>query len=191
MATESKVRHLAIIMDGNGRWAQQHNLPRIEGHKAGARRVFDIMEEVQKFKIEYLTLYTFSTENWKRSPAEVAGLMNLLETELETRLPELMARGVRLKTIGRTAGLWNGPRVKLEKAIEATQNNRNGTLILALNYGGRAEIADAAQRIAQDAANGKLNPGSITEKNLCQLSLRPGTAGPGTDDPYFRRIAFK
>ena len=107
------VRHVAIIMDGNGRWADRRGLPRVEGHRQGARQVSEVLEAAQEAGVEFLTLYAFSTENWKRPPSEVAALMGLLEEFLDDKLPELMEKNVRLRTVGRTDGLPAGARRKL------------------------------------------------------------------------------
>ena len=156
-------RHLAIIMDGNGRWAKKRLLPRTEGHRAGADAVVRVTKAARELGVRYLTLYAFSTENWKRPATEVGALMSLLAHFLDTKLATLIADGVQLKTIGRTEGLPEPARSKLLDAVEKTRNNTAQTLILALNYGGRAEIADAARRIADDARAGRLDPAAMDE----------------------------
>ena len=155
------VRHVAIIMDGNGRWADRRGLPRVEGHRQGARQVSEVLEAAQEAGVEFLTLYAFSTENWKRPPSEVAALMGLLEEFLDDKLPELMEKNVRLRTVGRTDGLPAGARRKLLAAIKATAGNTAGTLNLALNYGGRAEIVDAVNRILSEKPTGKIDENSF------------------------------
>lgn len=155
------VRHVAIIMDGNGRWADRRGLPRVEGHRQGARQVSEVLEAAQEAGVKFLTLYAFSTENWKRPPSEVAALMGLLEEFLDDKLPELMEKNVRLRTVGRTDGLPAGARRKLLAAIKATAGNTAGTLNLALNYGGRAEIVDAVNRILSEKPTGKIDENSF------------------------------
>ncbi len=143
-------RHVAIIMDGNGRWAEQRGLPRVEGHRQGSLQVIKVMEAAQEAGVEYLTLYAFSTENWKRPPTEVAALMRLLEEFIDDRLPELMERGVRLLTMGRPEQLPFLLTRKIDRAIRQTAGNTKGTIIIALNYGGRAEIVDAVGKLLAD-----------------------------------------
>lgn len=167
------IRHVAIIMDGNGRWAEARGLARKEGHRAGADAVSVALESAIRNKIEVLTLYAFSTENWKRPIAEVTALMELLERFIDDKLPELQEKNICLKTVGRTAGLPPGARKKLLAAIEATKNNTACTLVLALNYGGRAEIADAAAAIAADVASGKLKASQIDEAAFCRYLYAP------------------
>ena len=181
------IRHVAIIMDGNGRWAEQRGLPRTAGHRQGAKQVSEVLEAANECGVEFLTLYAFSTENWKRPPAEIAALMNLLEEFIDRNLPELQKREVRLRTIGRTGGLPAGARKKLLAAVEATKNNAKGTLNLALNYGGRADIVDAARAFAaRCAAGGAAAPGDHRGE-LPQLPLRAGYSGSGSADPDQRR----
>jgi len=170
---EKKLRHMAIIMDGNGRWADKRSLPKSEGHRAGAQAVSTALANAMKFGIEYLTLYAFSTENWKRPIGEVTALMGLLEKFIDDKLPELHEKKIRLKTVGRTAGLPPGARKKLLNAIAETASYNRCTLVLALNYGGRAELADAARRIAEDAASGVLKPGKVDEKILAGYLYDP------------------
>ena len=172
------IRHLAIIMDGNGRWAERRGLPRTEGHRAGAETVLKAVESARELGIEYLTLYAFSTENWKRSPLEVSALMNLLGEFLDNQLPRMLQEGVRLRTIGRTDGLPAMVRNKLRSAIAATAAGTNGTLTLALNYGGRAEIADAARRIAGAVRDGKLAPDAVDEKLFAHYLYDPELPDP-------------
>jgi undecaprenyl diphosphate synthase len=172
------VRHVAIIMDGNGRWAERHGLQRIEGHREGAEAVKKAVETAQEIGLEYLTLYAFSTENWNRSKDEVDGLMHLLEEFLDTQLATINEKGVRLKTIGRTWELPESVRKKLLKAVEETSNNTGGTLVLALNYGGRAEIADAAKKIALDAIDKKLDPDKIDESVFADYLYDPELPDP-------------
>lgn len=173
-----KISHVAIIMDGNGRWADRRGLPKVEGHRQGARQVSEVLNAARDFGIEILTLYAFSTENWKRPLTEVRALMGLLEEFLDEKLPELMENRVRLRTIGRTDGLYPGARRKLLAAIEATAGNDRGTLNLALNYGGRAEIVDAVNRIAAEAAQSGGKGVSITEESFRNYLYAPDLPDP-------------
>lgn len=154
--------HVAIIMDGNGRWAKKRNLPRIEGHRAGIRTVREIVEAAGSLGLGYITLYTFSSENWNRPPGEVRGLMNLLAETLERELPDLHRNGVRLRTIGDISILPKRNREALEAAIEETSGNRGLTLVLALNYGGRDEIVRGVRTIAMQVKNGELDPAKVS-----------------------------
>ena len=144
------VNHLAIIMDGNGRWAQSRGLERTAGHRAGADNVLEIMRAAKEFNIKYLTLYAFSTENWKRPVDEVSALMALIPEFCSGRLQDMMKNGVRLRTIGRTSDLPLAARTVLLNTIEKTKNNDKFTLNIALSYGGRAEIVDAVNKMLKD-----------------------------------------
>ena len=143
--------HIAIIMDGNGRWAKQRGLPRIEGHRRGVETARAIIDASRELGIRYLTLYAFSVENWSRPRAEVSALMGLLEQFLRRETKVLVKNHIRLHTIGRTAELPAGPRAELERAVKATSQFEEWHLVLALNYGGRGEILDAARAFAGDA----------------------------------------
>lgn len=169
-------RHVAIIMDGNGRWAQQLHRPRIEGHREGMESVRDAVKCSSQLGISYLTLYAFSTENWKRPAAEVRFLMGLLETYLRKELAELHANDVRIRTIGKTNALPKSVQRVLEDAIQQTASNTGLTLTLALSYGGRQDIARAVQMIAFDVRRGKLSPEDLTEQAIAshlQTSFMP------------------
>ena len=155
-------RHVAIIMDGNGRWAKERGLPRLEGHRAGAESVRECVEACKQIGIEYLTLYAFSSENWNRPPAEVSALMTLLERFLDQKANEMMKQDVRLTAIGHLDRLPEKTRDKLNKAIERTANNKSLTLVLALSYGSREEITEAARSLVKDAVEGRLAPGDVT-----------------------------
>ena len=143
-------RHIAIIMDGNGRWAKEHNLPRALGHKAGVEAIRRIVKESNKLGVEYLTLYAFSTENWKRPLKEVNSLMKLLVDYLKSEIEELNANDVVINSIGDISKLPKICRLELDNAYEKTRNNKGLTLNLALNYGGRNEIVDAVKEICLD-----------------------------------------
>jgi len=173
-----KLRHIAVIMDGNGRWAEQHKLDRLEGHKKGSEVVLEIVKAAKEIGLEYLTLYAFSTENWKRPSFEVNGLMNILNDFLTTRLNELMENGIRLKTIGRTEQLPENIKRNLNDAIRKTANNKSGTLVLALSYGGRAEIVDAVKKIVKDAKDGKINSKDVDEACFARYLYDPEIPDP-------------
>lgn len=150
-------RHIAIIMDGNGRWARQRHLPRVEGHRAGAEAVRDTVEACAELGIEVLTLYAFSAENWRRPISEVMTLMSMLVEYLQKELKTLEENDIRLMTIGRTQELPLPAQEALKYAINKTKNNQGLILNLALNYGGQIEILDAVSRIIQDIENKKLS----------------------------------
>lgn len=173
-----KIKHVAIIMDGNGRWAKKRNLPKLEGHKAGEKAVRRAVDLAEEFGIEYLTLYAFSTENWKRSPKEVMGLMNLLGDSIERNLDELHEKGIRIRVMGRVERIPAHTRRKLDHAVAVTAENSKGNLVIALNYGGRAEIADAAAKIAGLAASGELNPSTIDENLFAKYLYAPDIPDP-------------
>jgi len=150
--------HIAIIMDGNGRWAKQRGLPRIEGHRRGVETVRSIIDGAKEQGIRYLTLYAFSVENWKRPQEEVGALMSLLEYFLKREVATLVKNQVRLLTIGRTQDLPEVVRRQLDIAIAATSHFTEHTLVLALNYGSRTEVVDAARAYAAAIAAGKISP---------------------------------
>jgi undecaprenyl diphosphate synthase len=159
-------RHIAIIMDGNGRWASERGLPRIKGHEAGSTSVRAVTEECVALGVEYLTVYAFSTENWKRPPEEVSALWTLLEEFVAQELPTMMENNVKLRTIGRTHELPASSQRALEKAIAETSGNTAITLILALNYSGRSELVDAARSLCAQAAAGTLDPASVEAETI-------------------------
>ena len=175
---EKKIRHVAIIMDGNGRWAERHGLPKTEGHRRGANQVSVILEAAQEAGIEFLTLYAFSTENWKRSAQEVSALMGLMEKFLDEKIPELMEKNVRLRAIGRLYDLPVNVRSKLFRAIEATRENSAGTLIFALSYGGRAEIVDGVNRYLEEAWKSGRKPAKLTEESFRNCLYAPDVPDP-------------
>jgi len=142
--------HVAIIMDGNGRWARRKGLPRVEGHRKGAEVVENVVRWSAEFGIKYLTLYTFSTENWRRPKEEVEFLFSLLVEKLETKAPELIKENVRLRFMGRLEDLPEKLKNKCRETEEMTKSNDGLNLIIALNYGGRAEIVDAVERILKE-----------------------------------------
>jgi undecaprenyl diphosphate synthase len=159
-------RHVAIIMDGNGRWATQRGRPRLFGHHAGAKRVREIVEACPDFGVEYLTIFAFSTENWKRTQVEVAGLMSLFRRYITKEMKALKVEGVRVRFIGDRVRL-DDKLIKLMNALEReTEHNTRVHLTIALNYGGRDEVARATQRLALDVAAGKLDPADVDEETL-------------------------
>ncbi|MBC7329051.1 isoprenyl transferase [bacterium] len=149
-------RHIAIIMDGNGRWAQRRGLPRLEGHLAGVGAVRRIVEACRDLGIPYLTLYTFSTENWRRPKEEVEGLMMLLREQLRSQTPELKEKGVRVIVIGKRDELPLDLQAEIKRSEEETAQNKDLHLILAINYGGRAEIVQACKRIIEKVKSGEI-----------------------------------
>ena len=159
-------RHVAIIMDGNGRWAKQRGLPRVAGHKAGAEAVRRAMQAAVDNGVEVLTLYAFSSENWKRSSEEISDLTGLMRFYLERELATLNEEGVRLKLIGDYSAFGPDLLSRLERAIEHTAKNNRLTLVVALNYGSRAEIAEAARKLAGKAASGEIAVEAIDEEAL-------------------------
>jgi len=154
-------RHIAIIMDGNGRWANARGLPRAEGHRAGAESVREAVETCRQIGVKFLTLYAFSSENWNRPKKEVNALMKLLERFLREKLPEMLKQNVKLHAIGRLHMLPEKCRGQIDKAIASTRNNTGLNLVLALSYGSREEIVDATRAIASKVAAGELSPDDI------------------------------
>lgn len=160
------LRHVAIIMDGNGRWAEERGLPRIEGHRRGARVVRDITTYARELGLDYLTLYSFSRQNWRRPPLEVAGLMGLLREYCEGERQTLMDNEIKLTTIGDTSRLPPKTRGALLKLCEDTRRNDKMTLCLALDYGGREEIVGAVRQLAAEVASQRLHPEDVTEATI-------------------------
>lgn len=156
-------RHVAIIMDGNGRWAVRRGLPRVAGHKGGAEAVRRALQAAADHGVEVLTLYAFSSENWRRSSEEIADLTGLMRFYLERELAALQKEGVRLRLIGDYSAFGADLVSRLERAVERTAHNRRLTLVVALNYGSRAEIAAAARTLAGKAAAGEISAGAIDE----------------------------
>ena len=159
-------RHVAIIMDGNGRWAKKRLLNRVKGHEKGADSVREVVKACREVGIAYLTLYAFSTENWRRPRMEVDALMALLKKFLQTEADELLANNIRLDTIGETDRLPEDVRASLDRVVTRTRANDGLRLILALSYGGRAEIVRAVRTIAGDAAAGRLSPDAVDDALL-------------------------
>ncbi|MFC1904486.1 polyprenyl diphosphate synthase [Chloroflexota bacterium] len=152
--------HVAIVPDGNGRWAEQRGLPRLAGHRAGAENMWRMVKYINEYPIRYLTLYGFSTENWNRPIDEVTGLLNLLQEFISNEIPEIHKKGIKLDHIGRLKELPQSLRTTINDAVELTKNNTSMTLTLAFNYGGRSEIVDATRRIITEG----IPPERIDEK---------------------------
>ena len=163
---EKLPQHVAIIMDGNGRWAKQHSKPRVFGHRNGVKAVRETTEAAAELGIKYLTLYAFSTENWNRPQLEVNALLHLLVETLSKEIHTLMENNIRLTAIGDLAALPDHTRRALLEGIEKTKANTRMTLVLALNYSGRWDIVQAARNIARSVQEGKLDPDQIDEKHF-------------------------
>lgn len=163
---ERMPRHVAIIMDGNGRWAKNRGLPRLAGHNAGMKAMKKIVDHSDKLGIRYLTVYAFSTENWKRSIAEVSGIFKLLVTYVNSELKELVENNVKVTVLGDYRQIPSDAEKSLEKTLEATKNNTGLRFNIALNYGSRDEIRRAVEEIARGVQAGNLNPEDITEDTI-------------------------
>ncbi|MGB0960047.1 MAG: polyprenyl diphosphate synthase [Halocynthiibacter sp.] len=162
-------KHVAIIMDGNGRWAQGQGKPRLFGHQAGAKRVRQIVEACPENGVKYLTIFAFSTENWKRTQLEVTGLMKLFRLYLKSEMKDLAKNGVRVRFIGDRLRLHKELQRLMTDMEEATKNNDLVHLTVALNYGGRDEVSRAAKRMAIEVAEGRLTPDTITDETFPQF----------------------
>ena len=171
-------RHVAIIMDGNGRWARERGLSRLEGHKEGAQSVRAVLRAAKQAGVEYLTVYAFSTENWKRPPQEVDGLMKLLVSSLDAYEQELHDNQIRLRVMGQFERLPLPVRKRLQKTIDATADYADRTFIVALSYGSRTEIADAAKRIAEKVEAGGLKAKDIDEQTVSDHLYLPDVPDP-------------
>ncbi len=167
-------QHIAIIMDGNGRWAKERGMPRVAGHRAGTENLRTIIRSGAKFGIKYLTLYAFSTENWSRPRAEIEGLMHILSDVIDRELNELNEEGARLMHIGHLDGLPNALRKKVEHAIELTKDNRRITIVLAFNYGGRDEIVHAIKKMLED----DVDPQAVDTDLVSQYMFTEGIPDP-------------
>jgi undecaprenyl diphosphate synthase len=176
--SKSLPRHVAIIMDGNGRWAKKRGQPRIEGHRVGRESVRTVVRTTARIGIPFLTLYTFSLENWQRSEDEVQGLMIILEEVLRHEYEELNDNGVQLRAIGRLDRLPETTRAALDDTMARLSHNSRLTLTLALSYGGRAEIVDAARRIALEARAGTLDPDDIDDSTFRRALYDPEVPDP-------------
>jgi undecaprenyl diphosphate synthase len=173
-----KINHIAIIMDGNGRWAEERKLPHLEGHRKGAEAVKKVIEASNELGLKYLTLYAFSTENWNRPKEEVDGLMDILVEFLDDNLQILNDNKIKLVVIGRLWQLTEKVKNKLSEAVESTAGNDSGTLVLAINYGGRAEIVDATKAIVKKVIAGEFDVESIDEEIFSMNLYAPNIPDP-------------
>ena len=161
-------RHVAVVMDGNGRWAKARGLPRTAGHEAGEAALFDVVEGAIQIGVKELSAFAFSTENWKRSPEEVKFLMGFNRDVIRRRLDQMHEMGVRVRWAGRAGRLWGSVTSELERAEELTAKNKVLTLNMCVNYGGRSEIIDAALELAADIKRKQINPEKVSEKKFAQ-----------------------
>jgi undecaprenyl diphosphate synthase len=175
---ENLPEHIAIIMDGNGRWAQKHALGRIAGHRKGSEAVRRVVRACRKLGVKYLTLYAFSSENWSRPEEEVSALMSLLIRYLRSEEKELLDNGIRLTAIGNIAALPDRVKKTLQKTMDGTAGNREMTLVLALNYGGRDEILEAARKALAERDRGRLVPGDLTPELFSSYLYTAGIPDP-------------
>ena len=166
-------KHVAIVMDGNGRWAKQRGMSRTEGHEVGEKSLFDVVEGAVQIGVTHISAYAFSTENWRRSPEEVRWLMAFNRLTIRRRIDEMDELGVRIRWSGRRPRLWKSVIDELEVAEERTRYNDRFTLNMCVNYGGRAEIVDAAAALARDVAEGRVNPNRIDEKLFARYLDEP------------------
>lgn len=163
---QSLPTHIAVIMDGNGRWAKSRGLPRTAGHKKGADALHRVLDACRQANVRYLTIYAFSSENWKRSPDEISDLMQLLQHYLKHELPDLHKNNVRLRFIGDFSKLDANIRREIDEAVAKTSGNTAFNLTVALSYGARQEIAGAVRKIAADVKEGRLAPDAIDEDTI-------------------------
>lgn len=175
---ENVPNHIAIIMDGNGRWAKKRFLPRTAGHKAGVETIREVVKECSRLNIKYITLYAFSTENWKRPKVEIDTLMNLLVTYLKNEIRELHKNNVKITTIGDISKLPDMCIKELDRARELTKDNTGVTLNLALNYGSRFDITNAVLNIVKDCKSDKINIDSINEDTIKKYLSTKSTPDP-------------
>jgi len=171
-------RHIAIIMDGNGRWARQRDLPRREGHRAGAVSVEECLRAAGEIGIEYLTLYAFSSQNWKRPETEVTALMSLLTLFLKEKTPLLVENNIRLQVIGNLARLPNRNQRELDRTIQATRDNDGLTVVVALSYGGREEIVEATRSLMERAVRMEISPAELDETIFAAHLFTAGIPDP-------------
>lgn len=171
-------KHIAIIMDGNRRWAKNNGLSTKEGHKAGSKNLENIAKFCNKLGIKYLTVYAFSTENWKRSKAEVSALMLILKANLDAMLRRMDLENIKIRVIGEKENIPEEIKPRIEKLVEKTKNNTGLTLNIAFNYGGRAEIVHATKEIAQKVKNGELKVEDITEETISNNIYTAGQPDP-------------
>lgn len=175
---ERRPQHIAVIMDGNGRWAQRQKLPRIEGHRRGVASVRRTVEECARLDIGQLTLYCLSSENWKRPPQELDFLMHLLEQYMIEERTTIMQQNISVQIIGRRDGIPAQVQREMDKTIELSAANTGTCLCLAVNYGGRAEMLDAVRRIAEKVRGGQLDPADLTEETIADHLYTRGMSDP-------------
>lgn len=179
MAKKNELTHLAIILDGNGRWAEKHGVPRVKGHEAGAERVLQLMEDLKDFPaIQYLTLYAFSTENWNRSEEEVSALMELLCLFLDQHCETLIKNKIRLLVAGQREKMPQKCLEQIDKVTALTSENYEKTVIFAINYGGRQEITDAVRKIAEKIQAGSMGVDEINESTIAENLYHPDVPDP-------------
>ncbi|MEG0291403.1 MAG: isoprenyl transferase [Anaerovoracaceae bacterium] len=173
--------HVAIIMDGNGRWANKRNIPRVMGHNAGMKAMKEIVKQSSILGIKHLTVYAFSTENWKRTEEEVNGIFGLLIKYVDKELTEICENNVKLTVIGDMSAMPEKVKSKLDLALDKTKNNDGLQFNIALNYGGRAEIVEAVKAIGNNIANGNINVDDINEEMISNSLFTGGAAIPDPD----------
>ena len=173
MTPGSVPEHVAVVMDGNGRWANRRGLPRTEGHRVGEETLMDVVAGALEIGVKEISAYAFSTENWKRSPAEVRFIMGFTRQVLRAQRDQLNDWGVQVRWVGRTPKLWKSVLSELREAERVTAANDRLVLNMCINYGGRAELADAARSLAQDVADGKLKPSAVNEKTVGKYLYSP------------------
>jgi len=178
VAPQERPQHIAVIMDGNGRWAERQDLPRIEGHRRGVASVRRTVEECARLNIGQLTLYCLSSENWKRPQEELDFLMHLLEQYMIEERSTIMEQDIVVRTIGRRAGIPDRVQREMDKTIEMSAKNSGTCLCLAINYGGRAELLDAVRGIAMDVRDGSLDPNALTEDDISSHLYTQGMVDP-------------
>lgn len=178
LSSERLPRHVAVIMDGNGRWAKSHGYPRIEGHRRGVATVRSVVEECSRLSLDQLTLYCFSSENWKRPPLELKLLMQLFEQYLIEERSEIIRQNLRFAVIGRRDGLSEGVLREVARTCEVSCDNTGMRLCLAVNYGSRGEIVDAARAIAREVAAGRIDPDSVDESTFASHLYTSGMSDP-------------
>ena len=176
--SEERPRHIAVIMDGNGRWAQRQNLPRIEGHRRGVASVRRITEECARLDIQQLTLYCLSSENWKRPPRELEFLMHLLEQYMIEERSTITEQNIRVTVIGRRRDIPDAVQREMQKTIDLSAKNTGLRLCLAINYGGRIELVDAVRKIVDEARAGRLEPQAIDEAQIARHLYTAGMPDP-------------
>jgi len=172
--SENLPKHVAIIMDGNGRWASQRGLPRLAGHRAGTENIHVVSEIFAEYKIKYVTLFAFSTENWNRPSSEVKGLIKILGERLDREIKRLHQKNIRVRHLGRLDSLSPELQKKIKAAIELTKNNTGEVLSVAFDYGGRSEIVEAARRLLSD---------SISAQDLSEDTFKKYLYAPDLPDP--------